>query len=856
MQKNKSSGFSSQIDDSIINVINNSQVEIKDLSKILVDGYLTYALSVIIGRALPDVRDGLKPSQRRIIYAMLRLGLSPTGKTRKCAKVCGDTSGDYHPHGELVIYPTLVRMAQNWVMRYPLIIGQGNFGSVDGDDAAAMRYTEAKLSPVCMKLIEDLDKDTVEMQSNYDGTKEEPTVFPAAFPNVICNGASGIAVGMATSIPPHNMQELFHAVQAILENREIPDQDLLTLVHGPDFPSGGYIRGIKGIQDLYLNGYGKITLCGEITTNIERGILQIVSIPYGITKSKIVLQIAENVQEKRITDVTDIRDESDKNGLCISIAMRNGADPDAVIAQLYKYTDLQISEGYSFLVIDKGKPIKLTLKGILCAWIDHRHDVILQRTCFEKRQAELRKEILTALLMVLKNMQQTINLIKSSQNKNDAKSKLQLFFDCSERQALAILDMKLYTITNMESSKIEKEHQDIIEKINYCDSILLDPKKVDALILNGMQTTLALHKKQDSRLTTIKTSEKGFEIEDAISNIVVFITISKKGYTKRMNADEFREQKRGGFGVRFFESKTPDDFVCHLCSIKLKETLLLFTNKGKVFSRKAWYLPTMGKKSQGKHINIILDGHLDDNESILAILPITTFNIEDAYIILCTKNGIMKRTALRHFSNIRKTGIISINLDDDDDLIQAALSKNKDTQVMMFSKNGMGIRFDIDNIRETQRNTRGVRGMSLKENDKVVSCEVVESTDTSILLLCSNGYGKRSKVSKFRATNRGGIGVRGIITNKRNGSVVKSINLMQYNSIVIAVSNGNTLIVPVHDMRDIGRTTQGIRIAQIPKGEHVVSIAGIPNPIDPDHETTETKMNAEHTPIEKTIMVD
>jgi len=792
------------------------------------ESYLRYSMSVIIARALPDVRDGLKPSQRRILYAMRQLNLSPGGKHRKCAKISGDTSGDYHPHGETVIYPTLVRMAQPWAMRYRLVDGQGNFGSVDGDPPAAMRYTEARLTHASTALMEDLEKDTVDLIPNYDETKTEPTVFPAKFPNLLSNGSSGIAVGMATNIPPHNLGELISATLLLVDNPQTTIDELMVVMPAPDFPTGGVICGYRGVKEAYHTGRGKVTLRGvirieEMEGGNERQRLVIDEIPYNVSKGELVKKIADLVNEKTIPGVSDMRDESDKDGMRIVVELKRGEIPDVTINQLFKYTDLQVTFGCNMLALDKGLPRTMNIKQMIAAWIEHRIEVIRRRTRFELAKAEARAHILEGYLKALDHLDAVVRLIRASATKEIAKTELIATYEMSERQASAVLELRLYQLTGLEKEKIENEYNELLSKIAHYRAILASESLVRGIIKDELQD-LKRHHSSDRR-TKVIAAEGEFNIEDLIPDLPVLITISEDDYIKRMPIDTFREQRRGGQGVIGLETKKETDVLKDIYVCSTHDYLLIFTTLGRCYWLKAWEIPEAGRRSKGKAlINLLED--IRPGEKIATVLRVKNFEDTSSYILLATRQGVVKKTELAAFSSPRKKGVYAINIDEGDEVIAARLTK-EGQEIMLFTRNGMAVRFDQAQVRSVGRVARGVRGASLRsEKDVVVSCEVVNGTE-ALLIVCEKGFGKRSPVEEFRKTNRGGVGVRSIITSDRNGLVVGALAMTDKDGVVMMSNNGQTLRISMKDVRIMGRSTQGVRLVMLHSGDYLVGIQKI-----------------------------
>ncbi len=787
------------------------------------ESYLRYSMSVIISRALPDVRDGLKPSQRRILYAMRQLNLTPGAKHRKCAKISGDTSGDYHPHGETVIYPTLVRLAQDWVMRYSLINGQGNFGSIDGDPPAAMRYTEARLTSAAMALMEDLDKETVEMVANYDETKTEPTVFPAKFPNLLCNGSSGIAVGMATNIPPHNLLELINATLLVLDDRNTSIDDIMKVMPGPDFPTGGVICGYRGIKEAYHTGRGKLLLRAQMRVeDLPNNRQQIVvdEVPYNVNKSRLIEQIAELINDKVLNGLSDIRDESDKDGLRIVLELKRGEIPDVSINQLYKNSDLQITFGCNMLALDHGLPRTMNIKHFIGAWIDHRIDVIRRRTRYELARAEARAHILEGYLKALDHLDEVVRVIRASTNRDNARTELMTRFGLSEKQANAVLDLRLYQLTGLESEKIQAEYNELLQKIAHYKAILASEAMVRDIIREELEELKKTHKSE--RKTKIVAAEGEFQMEDLIADEQVVITISNDDYIKRMPIDTFREQRRGGAGVIGMEMKKEADTLKNIYVASTHDYLLLFTTLGRCYWTKVWQIPETGRRTKGRPlINLLED--LRENEKLAAVLPVRNFE-GDASILLATLKGVVKKTEIAEFSNPRRKGVWALNIDEGDELIAARMT-HPGEQIMLFTRNAMAVRFDESLVRSVGRVARGVRGVTLKDDsDRVVGCEVV-TPDKSILIVCENGYGKRSAVDEFRQTNRGGIGVRSILTSERNGLVVAALTVSDSDSVLLMSSAGQAVRIPMRDVRVMGRSTQGVRLVNLKEDDDIVIAA-------------------------------
>ncbi|SGA00005.1 DNA gyrase subunit A [Chlamydia abortus] len=797
----------------------------KNLEEEMKESYLRYSMSVIISRALPDVRDGLKPSQRRILYAMKQLNLTPGAKHRKCAKICGDTSGDYHPHGESVIYPTLVRMAQNWAMRYPLVDGQGNFGSIDGDPAAAMRYTEARLTHSAIFLMEDLDKDTVDMVSNYDETKHEPVVFPSKFPNLLCNGSSGIAVGMATNIPPHNLGELIEATLLVLSKPDVSIEEILEVMPGPDFPTGGLICGSEGIRSTYYTGRGKIKVRARLhveeNADKHRENIILTEMPYNVNKSRLIEQIADLVNDKTLSGISDVRDESDKDGIRVVLELKKGESSEVVINRLYKFTDIQVTFGANMLALDKNLPRTMNIHRMISVWVRHRTEVIRRRTRYELNKAEARAHILEGFLKALSCLDDVVHTIRNSESKEHAKHQLIEKFGFTEHQSIAILELRLYQLTGLEAEKIQKEYDELVNKIAYYKRVLANEGLVKDIIRNELQELQKLHK--TPRRTTIEFDADDIrDIEDIITNEPVIITISGDDYVKRMPIKVFREQKRGGHGVSGFDMKKGSDFLKAVYSASTKDYLLIFTNFGQCYWLKVWQLPEGERRAKGKPIINFLEG-IRPGEQLAAVLNIKNFE-NAGFLFLATKHGVVKKVALDAFSNPRKKGIRALEIDDGDELIAAVHITSEEEKVMLFTRLGMAVRFPHDKVRPMGRTARGVRGVSLKnEKDRVVACQIVRD-DQSVLVVCDNGFGKRSQVEDFRETNRGGVGVRSILINERNGDVLGAISVTDHDSILLMSAQGQAIRINMQDVRVMGRSTQGVRLVHVKEGDTLVAM--------------------------------
>jgi DNA gyrase subunit A len=806
----------------------------RNIEEEMKESYLRYSLSVIISRALPDVRDGLKPSQRRILYAMRQLNLSPGSKHRKCAKICGDTSGDFHPHGESVIYPTLVRMAQDWNMRYTLVDGQGNFGSIDGDAPAAMRYAEARLTHGAINLMADLDKDTVDMVPNYDETQDEPTVLPAKFPNLLCNGSTGIAVGMATNIPTHNLSEVIEATKLVIDDPATTVEQILQVMPGPDFPTGGIICGHGGIHEAYHTGRGKLTVRAKMRAEDmdqagEKQRIVVDEIPYNVNKSRLIERIAELITAKTITGIADLRDESDRSGLRVVMELKRGEIPDVIINQLYKYSDMQVTFGCNMLALDKGLPRTMNVKQMIAAWVEHRIEVIRRRTRFELQKAEARAHILEGYLKAIDNLDEVVRLIRQSPDKDEAKEQLIERFAFSERQAKAVLELRLYQLTGLEHDKIAAEYQELLAKIENYRAILASEQMVRDLIKDELEAVKEQYKSE--RRTRIIAAEGEFNMEDLIADEPVFITISNDDYIRRLPLDTFREQRRGGSGIVGMDMRKESDALKDLYVASTHDHLLIFTTLGRCYWLKVWQIPETGRRSKGKPLVNLLED-IQPGEKIATTMRVRSLT-EEGYILFATRKGTIKKTAIDAFSNPRRKGVYAISIDEDDELIGAHRICG-DQQVMLFTKKGMAVRFDHSNARPMGRTARGVRGVRLKSaDDRVVGCEVV-SGDETILIVCENGYGKRSAVEEFRQTNRGGSGVRSIVISERNGDVVGAVSVGDSDGIIMMSSGGQAIRINMRDTRVMGRSTQGVRLANLRNGDTLVGIQKVPSEEEED----------------------
>jgi DNA gyrase subunit A len=795
--------------------------------------YIDYSMSVITSRALPDVRDGMKPSNRRILVAMNDLNLSPGRPHRKCAKICGDTSGNYHPHGEQVVYPTLVRMAQDFNMRYTLVDGQGNFGSIDGDAPAAMRYTEARMAHLAMEMLADMGKRTVNFQPNYDETREEPIVLPSKFPNLICNGSSGIAVGMATNIPPHNLAEVVDALVALIDDPEMDDENLLDYILGPDFPTGGIIYGRSGIINAYKTGRGRIIMRARAwIEKLKSGKENIIisEIPFQINKSNLIEKIASLARDKIIEGIADLRDESDREGMRIVIELRRDAPAEIILNKLYKHTQMQDTFGAILLALVDGQPKILNLKEILTLFLEHRHEVITRRTQFELEQAEKRAHILEGLKIALDHIDAIIKLIRASKSPVEAKSGLMKKFKLTDIQAQAILDMRLQRLTRLERKKIEDEYLELIKLIAKLKGILESKAQRMQIIKEEL---LELKKKySDLRRTEIREEEEEFTIEDLIAEEDMVITVTHNGYIKRLGVGSYRRQSRGGRGVIGIETKEKD-FVEHLFIASTHDYILFFTDKGRCYWVKVYEIPQGGRLAKGKPIVNLLE--LKPDENISAFVPVSKFD-ENLFVVMATRNGVIKKTSLSAFSNPRRVGINAMSIPGDDQLIEARLTDGT-FDVLLATRMGQAIRFPEGKVRAMGRSAYGVRGISLGKKDRVVGMVVIKR-DTSLLVVTEKGFGKRSNVSDYRITNRGGKGIINVKVTERNGEVVDIKTVEDQDELMLITSKGIIIRQPVKQIKVIGRSTQGVKLMNLDAGDKLKDVARV---IKSEEEKVESK---------------
>ena len=786
--------------------------------------YLDYAMSVIIGRALPDIRDGLKPVHRRILYAMHELGNVYNKPYKKSARIVGEVIGKYHPHGDSAVYDAIVRMAQDFSLRYPLIDGQGNFGSVDGDPPAAMRYTEVRMTKIASEFLADIDKETVDFMPNYDSSLVEPVILPTKVPNLLINGSSGIAVGMATNIPPHNLTEVIDGLVAMIDNPDITIDELLKIIPGPDFPTYGIIKGKRGIEDAYRTGRGSIVITGKAEVEELKGkkpAIVITEIPYQVNKAKLIEKIAYLVKEKKIDGITDVRDESDRRGMRIVVELRKDAQANVILNNLYKHTALQTSFGIILLGVLNNQPKVFNLKELLKHFIDFRKEIVTRRTIYEKRKAEEKAHILEGLKKALENLDEVISIIRSSDNPQIAKDRLIERFEFSEKQAQAILDMRLQRLTSLERDKIITDYEETLKLIAKLTEILENEDKLMEVIkkeLIYIKNTYG-----DERRTQIEAALIEFDVEDYIPDEEVIVTITRHGYIKRTPLKLYRSQRRGGKGRSGITTKE-EDVVKDIFVASTKDNLLLFTNRGKVYSIKVYELPQpVNVNAKGRAVvNLV---NLEYGEKILSILPVKNFE-EEKYITMATVNGIVKKTNLKAFSNIRSNGIIAILLDENDQLLAAKIT-NGENEIFLGTYKGKSIRFNEKDVRPTGRNSRGVIGIRLEKEDKVITMEVLDK-EGEILTVTEKGYGKRTPVSEYTLQNRGGKGIKLANINKKSGSIVEALQVREDDEIILSTNKGKFIRIAVNEIRVCGRVTTGVKLVNLDnEDEKVVSVTRI-----------------------------
>ena len=801
-----------------------------DLQKTMETSYIDYAMSVIAARALPDVRDGLKPVQRRILFSMIELNNGPDKPHRKCARIVGDTMGKYHPHGDSSIYEALVKLAQDFNTRYPLVDGHGNFGSIDGDGAAAMRYTEARLSKISMEMLSDINKDTVDFAPNFDDTEKEPVVLPSRYPNLLVNGTSGIAVGMATNIPPHNMREVINAVVKIIDNqieedRETSIEELMQIVKGPDFPTGAEIMGRSGIDEAYRTGRGKIKVRAvadiETMPNGKYRIL-VTEIPYMVNKARLIEKIAELVKDKKLDGITDLRDESDRSGMRICIELRRDVNANVMLNKLYKHTQMMDTFGVNMLALVNNEPKVLNLKDMLGYYLDHQKEVITRRTRYDLNKAQERAHILQGLLIALDHIDEVIQIIRASRNTQEAKQNLMERFQLSDAQAQAIVDMRLRALTGLEREKLEQEYKELMVQIEKLKAILADEKKLLTVIRN--EITAIRDKFGDERRTKISMDAADLDNEDLIPNEAVVITMTNLGYIKRMNADTFRAQNRGGKGIKGMQT-VEQDFIEELIMSKNHRYLMFFTNKGRVYRLKTYEIPEAGRMARGTAIVNLLQ--LQPGEKISAIIPLKQLE-PGKFIFMATKFGMVKKTPMEDFMNIRKTGLQAINMREDDELIEVKYTDG-DRELLLVSGKGMCIRFHEKDVRPTGRSSMGVRGMDLGEGDIVIGMQM-DSQGEYLLLATSRGLGKKTRIDEFNVQNRGGKGVKSYKLNEKTGDLVGVKAVKDGQELMIVTTNGIIIRISIDGISTLGRVASGVKLIGVDeKTGLVASIAKVKN---------------------------
>lgn len=814
---------------------NNPQIINRDIGLEMRESFMDYAMSIIVSRALPDVRDGLKPVHRRILYAMSELGMSPDKPYKKSARIVGEVIGKYHPHGDSAVYETMVRMAQDFSLRYMLVDGHGNFGSVDGDMAAAMRYTEAKLSKIAMEMLRDINKETIDFIPNYDGEEREPAVLPARFPNLLVNGVGGIAVGMATNIPPHNLGEVIDGVQAMIENPDITPMELMDHIQGPDFPTAGYILGRSGIRQAYQTGRGSVTMRARtmIEENGNKARIIVSELPYQVNKARLVEKIAELVRDKRIEGITDLRDESDRNGMRIVIELRRDVNPNVVLNNLFKHTAMQSTFGINMLAIVNKEPKILNIRDVLYHYLQHQIEVIRRRTEYDLKKAEARAHILEGLRIALDHLDEVIALIRSSATADAARDGLMNRFSLSHEQAQAILDMRLQRLTGLEREKIENEYNELLLKIAEYREILAN----EHLVLNIISEELQELKSRfaDERRTEITVGEESILDEDLIPREDVIVTVTHTGYIKRLPVTTYRNQKRGGRGVVGMDTKT-EDFVEHLFVTNSHHHLLFFTDKGKVYRIKAYEIPELSRTARGTPIiNLI---QIEQGESINAVIPVEEFE-NDKFLFFATRQGIVKKTPLEDYVNIRKGGLIAINLREDDALIEVKLTDGAQ-EMIIGTACGMSIRFPEDDVRSMGRSATGVKGITLDPTDEVIGMDIVDQ-ELEVLIVTAKGYGKRTPVTDYRVQSRGGKGIKTINVTDKNGAVVGLKIVKNEEDLMIITASGTLIRTSMEGISTMGRNTQGVKLINIREDDAVATVCRA----DKNEEQEDEELNEE-----------
>lgn len=785
--------------------------------------YIDYAMSVIVGRALPDVRDGLKPVHRRILFSMHELGLAPEKGYRKCARIVGEVLGKYHPHGDSSVYDALVRMAQDFSMRYMLVDGHGNFGSVDGDSAAAMRYTEAKMNKIASQMIRDISKDTVDFIPNFDGEEKEPSVLPSRFPNLLVNGSSGIAVGMATNIPPHNLGEVIDGTIMLIDNPELSVLDLMTVIKGPDFPTGATIMGKSGIRSAYETGKGKVIVRAkaEIEEENNRNKIIVTEIPYQVNKAKLIENIAELVKDKRINGISDLRDESDREGMRIVIELKRDANPNVVLNLLYKHTKMQDTFGVTMLALVDNQPQILNLKQILKHYIEFQKEVITRRTLFELNKAEARAHILEGLRIALDHIDEVISIIRNSKTSEIAKNTLMERFNLSEKQSQAILEMRLRRLTGLERDKIEDEYNALMKEIEYLKSILESEEKLLSVIKDELLEIK--NKYSDERRTEIEANVNEIDVEDLIQEREIVITLTHSGYIKRITSDVYSAQKRGGKGIQAMSTKE-DDFVEHVMVTSTHADILFFTNRGRVYKLRGYQIPEAGRAAKGTNlINLI---QIESDERIETVLTVNDV-YEDGYLFMGTKNGIVKKTSLSEFKNLRKSGLIAINLREGDELLKVKMTRG-DANIIMVTQNGLAIKFNEKDVRPMGRTASGVKAITLNDDDVAV-CMDIAVDEEDLLVVSENGFGKRTPITEYKVQNRGGKGLMTYKITDKTGKVVGATVCRGEDELMLINTSGVAIRINIEDVSVTGRSTMGVKLMRTLEEEQVVAITKISN---------------------------
>mgnify|MGYP000495045331 FL=1 len=817
-------------------------IDVKDQNIIPVDieaemknSFINYAMSVIVDRALPDVRDGLKPVHRRILYAMFGLGFTPDKAYRKCATTVGEVLGKYHPHGDAAVYDSMVRMAQNFSLRYPLVDGHGNFGSIDGDPPAAMRYTEAKLAKISMEMVRDINKDTVDFKPNFDEHEMEPVVLPSRFPNLLVNGSSGIAVGMATNIPPHNLSEVIDGIVTVIDNPQTTIDDLIKIIKGPDFPTGATIVGKSGIKDAYRTGRGKIimravTNIEQMTSNKQR--IVVTELPYQVNKARLIEKIADLVKEKRIESISDLRDESDREGMRIVIELKKDANANVVLNQLLKFTQMQETFSVNMLALiqtpdKKFEPRVINLRQAIDYYIDHQKDIIVRRTKFDLDKAEARAHILEGLKIAIDNLEEVIRIIRASKNEANAKRAIMERFNFSEKQAQAIVDMRLGRLTALEREKIDAEYEELLAKIKYYKDVLAN----EYMVLNIIKEELTEIKQKygDERRTKIISDEGDFDVEDLIEEESSVITLTHFGYVKRIPTDTYKSQRRGGKGIIGLSTRE-EDFVENLFTTSTHDYILFFTNKGKVYRLKAYEIPEAGRHAKGTAIVNLLQ--LEPDEKITTVIPLEEYK-EGLYLVLATKKGIVKKTDLMEYDNIRKGGLTAVTLKENDELIDVKLTDGT-KDIILVTRNGMSIRFNEQDVRPLGRVSMGVRGIKLDDDDEVVGMGVYIE-DTSLLVVTERGFGKRTELEEYKVQTRGGKGILTYRVTEKTGKIAGMKLVNEKDDVMLISSDGSIIRINVNDISILGRATQGVTLMRLDESVYLVGVARIVNEDASEH---------------------